>query len=141
MVAVFKQSSDRHELALRLYKETLRVEQAALGSKHQDVILTLQHLGLVYQQRGELNEALYYFCEALEIERTKDGCTNLAVGKLLNLIGNIYLQRGDVREMMDCYTEASRIYRGLSHGMESLVIAGYNFYGMSKLHPPCAATA
>jgi len=140
-IATIYLETGEDDLAVKLYKETLRVERLALGNKHHDVILTLQHLGLVHQQRGELDEALKYFCEALEIERTKEGCCHIAVGKLLNLIGNIHLQRARVSQMMDCYVEASRIYKEIGQPNESLVIAGYNFYGLARLHPPCASTA
>jgi tetratricopeptide (TPR) repeat protein len=140
-IATIYLESGEDDVALQLYKETLRVERKALGETHHDVILTLQHLGLVYQERGELDEALKYFNDALEIERTKGGKYNVSVGKLLNLIGNIHLRRANVDEMMKCYTEASRLYRDGGLVNESLVIAGYNFYGLSKLHPPTAATA
>lgn len=140
-IATIYLETGEDDFAIKLYKETLRVERKALGETHHDVILTLQHLGLVYQQRGELDEALTCFCEALEIERTKDGNSSVAVGKLLNLIGNIHLQRANVESMMECYTEASRINREWSRESDSLVIAGYNFYGLSKLHPPCAPLA
>jgi tetratricopeptide (TPR) repeat protein len=98
-------------------------------------------LGLVYQERGDLDEAIKYFTEALDVEKAKGGEYNVSVGKLLNLIGNIHLRRANVSKMMQCYTEASRLYREGGHTNESLVIAGYNFYGLSKLHPPCAPTA
>ena len=58
-----------------------------------------------------------------------------------NLVGNIHLQRANVVSMMKCYTEASRIYRDLAQHSENLVIAGYNFYGLAKLHPPSAPMA
>jgi tetratricopeptide (TPR) repeat protein len=140
-IATIYLETGEDDFAIRLYKETLRVERKALGHKHHDVILTLQHLGLVHQQRGELDEALQYFSEALEIERTKEGTSQIAVGKLLNLIGNIHLQSANVEEMMTCYTEASHIYREWAQQNETLVIAGYNFYGISKLHPPSAPMA
>merc|ERR1712151_1178013 len=120
--------------AIQYYKETLRVEKISLGTKHEDVILTLQHLGLIHQQRGDLEDALKYFSEALEIERTKETKSQIAVGKLLNLLGNIYLQQANIPKMMECYAEASRIYRDFAQHNDTLVIAGYNFYGLSKLH-------
>lgn len=140
-IATIYLETGEDDLAIKMYKETLRVERLALGNKHHDVILTLQHLGLVHQQRGELDEALKYFSEALDIERAKEGSSQVAIGKLLNLIGNIHLQRADIPNMMECYTRASRIYKSCGQRSESLVIAGYNFYGLSKLHPPCAAIA
>uniref|UniRef100_A0A7S2YBC5 Uncharacterized protein n=1 Tax=Entomoneis paludosa TaxID=265537 RepID=A0A7S2YBC5_9STRA len=136
--------------AIHLYKETLRVERSALGENHQDVILTLQHLGLVHQQRGELEHALNYFSQALDIERARvrnedrgatGSASQIAVGKLLNLVGNIHLQQANVSKMMDCYAEASRIYRDWAQPNDTLVIAGYNFYGLTKLHPPSAPKA
>jgi tetratricopeptide (TPR) repeat protein len=140
-IATIYLETGEDEIALKMYKETLRVERKSLGERHHDVILTLQHLGLVYQERGDLDEAIKYFTEALDVEKAKGGEYNVSVGKLLNLIGNIHLRRANVSKMMQCYTEASRLYREGGHTNESLVIAGYNFYGLSKLHPPCAPTA
>jgi tetratricopeptide (TPR) repeat protein len=54
---------------MRFYRETLRVEREALGANHGDVVLTMQHIGQVHQQRGELNQAINYFEEALRIQR------------------------------------------------------------------------
>lgn len=135
-VATFHLETGDSDLAVNNYKETLRIEKLNMGDRSEDVILTLQHLGLVHQQRGELDNALAYFSEALEIERGHKGNEGRrAVTKLLNLIGNIHLQKGDISEMMVCYTEASRACE------EPLIVAGHNFYCLSKLHPPCAATA
>ena len=64
------------------------------------------------------------------------------VGQILNMIGNVYLQQGDARKMMECFVEASRIYRRANIPESNLVIAGYNFYGLSKtLNTPCAPQA
>ncbi len=125
------------EIALKMYKETLRVELAALGPHHPDVVLTLQHIGQVLQQNGRLDEALLYFKEALEIERNINRC-RVSIAKILNLIGNIYLQEGDVGPMMKSFAEASHL---LENSGDAIVIAGYNFYGLSKVHPKCAPVA
>ena len=128
------------DLAIKMYKETLRVERAALGPSHPDVVLTLQHIGQVLQQVGNLPDALKYFQEALDIEKmlNRDG---VSVAKILNLIGNIHLQEGKVEPMMESFTEASRLLERSGNSGESLVIAGYNFYGISKIHPKCAPVA
>jgi tetratricopeptide (TPR) repeat protein len=129
------------ELAVKFYKETLRVERKALGYDHPDVVLTLQHLGQVYQQLGNLEEALMYLLEALRIERTSKEGKKMSDGKILNRIGNVYLQQGNVVGMMKTFSEASRIFEAEPAGTEALVIAGYNFYGLSKTNPPCAPVA
>lgn len=126
--------------AASLYQETLKIERTAHGGKSQDVIQTLLHLGLLYQRRGELREALVYFNEALEIERHRSGVNHIFVGKIVNLIGNIHLQRGHVDKMMACFTLATEIYK-MNNYIEEIVIAGHNFYDLSKLHPECAEAA
>lgn len=140
-IATIHLESGSDAQAIKYYKETLRIERAALGRTHQDVVLTLQHLGLVHQQRGELEESLVYFEEALEIERLKGEEGKFAVAKLLNLLGNIHLQTANIVKMNDCYAEATRIYLECGESPDSLVIAGYNFYGLSKLHPRSASAA
>eukprot|EP00538_Stauroneis_constricta_P012701 CAMPEP_0119547754 /NCGR_PEP_ID=MMETSP1352-20130426/1792_1 /TAXON_ID=265584 /ORGANISM="Stauroneis constricta, Strain CCMP1120" /LENGTH=1156 /DNA_ID=CAMNT_0007592773 /DNA_START=107 /DNA_END=3577 /DNA_ORIENTATION=- len=86
----------------------------------------------------------------------------LGLAKIWNLIGNLYLQQGCVPEMMEAFSEALRLIDSLraladeaspdassrtsnndsrSNGINSLLIAGYNFYGLSKTNPPAAATA
>jgi tetratricopeptide (TPR) repeat protein len=128
------------ELAIGYCKETLRIERMSLSPSHCDVIMTLQHHGFVHQQRGELEESLLYFDETLA--KTTDGGRNVNMSKILNLMGNIYLQRANVAEMMTCFTEASRIYRDIGQQpQDGFVIVGYDFYGLSKLHPPSAQAA
>ena len=128
------------DIAIQMYKETLRVECTALGPDHPDVVLTLQHIGQVMQQVGKLEEALTYFHRALAVEQ-KFKKDHVSIAKILNLIGNIQLQEGRVEEMMQSFTEASRILERRGSTWESLVIAGYNFYGLSKAHPKCALIA
>jgi tetratricopeptide (TPR) repeat protein len=129
------------DLAIEMYKETLRVERKSLGGDHPDVVLTLQHLGQIHQQIGQIEKALSYFNEALEIERCRKEPKSGPLGRILNLLGNIYLQLGRADNMMRCYVEASRIYEANQIAGETLVIAGYNFYGLSKTNPPCAPVA
>lgn len=128
------------DLAIKMYKETLRVERAALGPSHPDVVLTLQHIGQVLQQVGNLGDALNFFQEALDIEK-KMNRDDVSIAKILNLIGNIHLQEGNVEPMMVTFTEASRLLERNGRRGEALLIAGHNFYGLSKLHPKCAPIA
>ena len=130
------------ELAVEMYKETLRVERVALGPNHPDVVLTLQHLGQVLQQLGHSEQALIYFHEALDVERQRQEKNQNAssMARILNLLGNVYLQLGFTKQMMDCYVEASRLYKAGGSG-DTLVVAGYNFYGLSKTNPRCAPAA
>jgi tetratricopeptide (TPR) repeat protein len=127
--------------AIAMYKECLRIERCILGTDQTcDIIDSLQRVGRLHQRRGELDESLSYFKEALECLRARG--ESATVAKFLNLIGNVYLQKAEIGEMMQYYTEASRIFREKSTPPnEVLVIAGYFMYGLSKLHPMCAAVA
>ena len=130
------------DTAIDFYKETLRIERKCLGEDHHDVSITLQHVAQVLQNIGNLEDALKYFEEALRIQRKSNKSGSRAtIGKLLNLIGNVNLQLGHTKPMMDCYSEASRLYRELDLPASTLVIAGYNMYGLRKIHPPCAPIA
>jgi tetratricopeptide (TPR) repeat protein len=140
-IATIHFETGEDDLAVQMYKEALRVERDALGADHPDVVLTLQHLGQVHQQLGHTEQALSFFKEALDIERQREETESRALGRILNLLGNLYLQLGKTSEMMKCYVEASRIYEGNRESGETLVIAGYNFYGLSKTNPPCAPIA
>jgi tetratricopeptide (TPR) repeat protein len=95
----------------------------------------------VHRQRGELDKALEYFEEALSIERSMHESAHVSVAKMLNLIGNIHLQLGNLNELMSCYTEAARIYKTCEQSHDSLVIAGHNFYAISKVCPASASAA
>jgi tetratricopeptide (TPR) repeat protein len=145
-IATIHFETGEDEIAIQMYKEALRVEKMALGEDHPDVILTLQHLGQVHQQLGHFEKALGYYQEALTSERRRLSVSNAdasTLGRILNLLGNIHLQLAHTQEMMDCYVEASRIYDSNNKEVKggTLVIAGYNFYGLSKSNPLCAPVA
>ena len=109
---------------------------------HPDVVLTLQHLGQVHQQLGRSEMSLKYFQEALDIERQRSETNEKSLARILNFLGNVYLQLGMADQMMECYVEASRIFEKHQQDWgETLVIAGYNFYGLSKTNPRCAPVA
>lgn len=134
------------EEALVFYRETLRVERTALGETHNDVIATTLHLGQVHQQRGELTEALEYFEHALKIQQEQCSPENAAqmavsMATTLNHIGNVHLQRGDARSLVQAFAGAVRCLKVAGKNEQDLAISGFNFYGLSKMHPECAPLA
>lgn len=148
IATIYYETGESENLAMQYFKETLRIERKSLGDDHPDVVQTILYLGQKHHQAGELDDALEWFNEALCIERNRKEPSKSSVAKILGLIGNIHLQKGEIEDMMKCFSEASRLFEGstLIEGSPSieeatLVIAGYNFYGLSKIHPPCAPTA
>jgi tetratricopeptide (TPR) repeat protein len=126
---------------LKFYRETLEVERAALGPDHADVVVTLQNLAQLHHQRGELEQALTYFREALGIQQAILDANDVSISQTLNHIGNVYLQRGDAKQLIEAFSEALRIIRRAGRSESELVISGFNFYGLSKLHPEGAPMA
>jgi tetratricopeptide (TPR) repeat protein len=131
------------EAAIAMYKECLRIEHSKDASNQKcDAVDSLQRLGRLHQRRGELDEALKYYDDALRKLRARGVADSIAIAKFLNLVGNVHLQRGDVGMMMKALSESSRIFcKNAVAPHEGLVIAGYFMYGLSKLHPSCAAVA
>jgi tetratricopeptide (TPR) repeat protein len=129
------------EAALKFYRETLEVERAALGPDHADVVMTLQNLAQLHHQRGELDQALMYFREALSIQQASLDANDVTIAQTLNHIGNVYLQRGDAKQLVEVFSAAIRIIRNAGRSESELVVSGFNFYGLSKLHPECAPMA
>jgi tetratricopeptide (TPR) repeat protein len=129
--------------AMPYYKETLRVERASLGHNHPDVILTMEHVGRVHQQRGELHDALNHFLEALELKMAvaDENRDHALIALTCNDIGNVYLQMGRAQEMVDAFACATRHLKKAGRNENDLVITGFNFYGLAKLHPECAPLA
>jgi len=128
---------------LAYYKETLRVERASLGKHHKDAITTLEHIGRVYQTRGELHEALECFEEAVELRMTREQPErdHFGIAQTYNDIGNVHLQMGHTFELMEAFANATRQFRMAGQSEEELVITGFNYFGLSKMHPEAAATA
>lgn len=133
--------------AIQMFAESIRLERLTLGENHLGVAVSLQHLAQLHQDRGELELAHGYFKEALEITRGVDESMmankQRTICTLLNLMGNIHLMKAEVPQMMECFTEASRVCGSgdSSTSAQDLVIAGYTFYGISKMHPPTAPFA
>ena len=159
-------SQGDHDTAIAYYKESVRIECERHGLDPDDptrttnatstslkqvplsagssIVRSLQKLGVIYQENGDFEEALKYFSQALELELQKgaDARDNGSLGKLFNILGNIHLQCANVDQMMKCYIQASRIYRRINDRHRvSFTISGYGFYYLSRMYPPCAATA
>ena len=130
------------EDAIEMLEMALKIRKGNLGPDHPEVASTLHHLGQAYQIRGLLEKAAEAFQEGLQIEKRSGSNDKVVIHKLLNLIGNIHLMLGQVPEMMDSFVQASRIEEGEETDfLSSLVVAGHNFYDLSRLHPECAPLA
>lgn len=128
------------DTTILLFRKALQVEQAQNNSSPQELIKMHELLGLIYQRRGELSEALTSLAQALQVAR--DNGLSLISGRILNLMGNIHLRQANVVETMKCFIEASRTFRNIPQPHDGVLsIRGFNYYSLSKRHPECAPMA
>lgn len=127
--------------ALRMYNESLRLDSKAIDRDYHDAVYTLQHLGLMHYRNGFWDEALESYIEALNILTSHNGETAL-ICKLLGLIGEINMNKGNPTKMMECFSEALRVSQ-IRNPNSDRINDGlrFEFYILSKLHPPCAPCA
>ncbi len=139
-----------NERALKCYKEALEVERATYGHVHQDVAVTLQLIGKVYDKCGKYDEAIQYYTEALYIwKKCAESCFDteslrkykLNAAKLFVSIASIYLRQGRIEQMQQFLSDAHRIYRDVGVPPDELKLSWFSLYELSLLHPHCAAAA
>lgn len=139
-----------NERALKCYKDALEVERATYGHVHQDVAVTLQLIGKVYDKCGKYDEAIQYYTEALDIwkkcaESSVDTESQrkykLNAAKLFVSIASIHLRQGRIDQMQQFLAEAHRIYRDVGVPPDDLKLSWFSLYELSLLHPHCAAAA
>ena len=96
---------------------------------------------IAHEASGQLQEASNYFHEILDIQKSTYPQNKSAISNTLTMIGNVYLQQGDTENVMFTFTEALRMLHMAGKSETDLAIRGFNLYGLSKLHPECAAMA
>jgi tetratricopeptide (TPR) repeat protein len=139
-----------NERALKCYQDALEVERATYGHVHQDVAVTLQLIGKVYDKCGNYDEATRYYTEALDVwQKCAEISTDtesqrkyeLNAAKLLASIASIHLRQGNIDQMQQLLSEAHRIFRDAGVPPDELKGAWFSLYELSLLHPHCAAAA
>jgi tetratricopeptide (TPR) repeat protein len=140
-VALIHHRHGSHELALRYYRETARIEKKILGTSHRDLSVTLYNLGQIYYQRGDLELSLQHFRQALSIERECFGNDHPTCARTLMEIGNIEVQQGNMTGLMEAFSEALRIYRDGTIDQERFVVYGIELWHFDSIQPQAAAVA
>jgi tetratricopeptide (TPR) repeat protein len=99
------------EKAERHYKEA---EAAATqANDNEGLAAALGNTGLVYQIRGELDEAFELYEHVLKIERAID--RRWGEANALGNIGNIYLRQWELDKALDCHQQALKIDKQISY--------------------------
>jgi tetratricopeptide (TPR) repeat protein len=89
------------------YKDALaRREKAAGGKPSMEVATSLNNLGSLQEDRGNLVGAADYYRQALAIRRQILPSTHPAIGVSLNNLGYVLKEQGDFSGAEKCYREA-----------------------------------
>jgi len=99
--------ADSLRKAIEKYNEALPLMKAS-GNKLREA-LTLNYLGVVYDNLGELQKALDYYSQALLL--THDVADKSAEANTLNNIGVIYTRLGELQKALDSYAQALPLRR------------------------------
>ena len=71
----------------------------------------LGNMGLVYQDKGDLDKALDMFNQAFDIDESIDD--RLGQAMQLGNMGGVYLAKGELDKAYDCYQDALDVYKYL----------------------------
>jgi tetratricopeptide (TPR) repeat protein len=98
------------DLAEQNFQQAL-VYQKMNPTKQRNVVRTLNALGWVYQDNGELSKAISSYREAESICEKKFGSTDLANAQTYTYMGRYYLERQQYNESNTSYQRALNILR------------------------------
>lgn len=88
--------------------DCLSIRKIIQGDKpHLDIASSLNNIGLIYSDQGNLEQALEFYNQSLEIKKTIQGDKphkNIAV--TLNNIGVIYKKQGNLEKAIEFYNQS-----------------------------------
>ncbi|KAH3739806.1 uncharacterized protein LOC127850184 [Dreissena polymorpha] len=87
---------------------SLKRRRKIQGENHPDVGMTLNNIGIMYDQKGDIRLALKYFQEALDIKKNSKAPDLSLVASLTN-VANVYLAVEKFDEALNALDEAERI--------------------------------
>lgn len=96
------------------------------GHKHQDVGMSMNHLGLLLLTKGNLVEAEPLFRNALAILREVHGEQHVDVATVLNNLAELYLRKGDFAAAEKTHHEELSMRRSLLGNMHQDVAESLN---------------
>ena len=125
-LAGFHARAGSYVLAEPLSKRLLDADQKRFGQLPDEptMVRNLQHLALLYQQQGRLDDALPMLSRALVLEERSAGAAHPDVATALSLLAGLQIRRGQ-------YAEAEAHYR------RALAI---DLAALGERHPAVAAT-
>jgi tetratricopeptide (TPR) repeat protein len=98
------------------HMEVLHIRQELFGERHSDIATSLNNVGGVYYNQGDLQSALEYFQLALAMFRELFGERHSDIAGSLNNVGSVYFDQGDLQSALEYFQLALTMRRELFAG-------------------------
>jgi tetratricopeptide (TPR) repeat protein len=85
----------KYELGMDLLSKCLKIQENIKGKNSFATSVTLNNMGLVYDNQGDYSKAIIHYEKCLEIEERDKGKDSIDTVVTLNNIGLVYKNKGD----------------------------------------------
>jgi tetratricopeptide (TPR) repeat protein len=109
-----------------LYERALAIREQALGPDHPSTVNSLQRLGVLLRDKGDLTEAEPLLRELLKRQIQNGGAESVEVASALSALGELLRLMGKKQEAEECLSQALGIYsekNGADHKTTQLVVS------------------
>ncbi|KAK5454944.1 hypothetical protein LTS15_005664 [Exophiala xenobiotica] len=106
LIAVLLAQQVQHVAAEQMYMLTLAGYEKALGADHPSTLDTVNNLGLLYADRGKLDEAEKMYQRALAGKEKSLGADHTSTLNTVNNLGILYCDQGKLNEAEKMYQRA-----------------------------------
>ncbi|KAL3940529.1 MAG: hypothetical protein SGBAC_004957 [Bacillariaceae sp.] len=131
-----REKLDEFDKALELYRRVL-VLQSKDGDKggkendHETLADTHMNIGLVYGNKGEIDESLYHLQTALELQEEGIGTDNLQGAELMTEVGRMLNKKGDFEGALTNFEQALEIRENAFGNEQFMVVSSLQDIGQA----------
>ncbi len=132
-VGALHYSKGDYALAMKHYREALRLEEKASETENPDIAITLVQIGNIFVQKGEHEQAKQIYKKALDLEIRALGPEHPNVAVSLNNLGAVYQYLGKHTQAMEHFTKGFKIREKIFGSEHTLIASGLYNIGRSHL--------
>jgi len=120
-----------YHLAKENYQKALNIRQQQIPLDYIRIASSLNNIGIIYQQQGQLDQALEYFQQSLELfsKYYPDNDNILQKSNTLSNMASIYRDKGDLDKSLHLLTNAFNIRRHLLPNDHPLIADSLSYIG------------
>ncbi len=118
-----------YDLALKISQEGLEKYIEKFGTIDSYVAKSYNYLGIIYQSKGELDEALENYSKSLQVGKCLYAENHPDMARNYNNIGGIYQSKGEIHKAIHFFGKSLEIEKKLCGNDDSCLVAIYNNIG------------